>query len=102
VTSNRRRHRRLTAAGGAGLLLAALTACGGQAAAAPAASVTAVPPQFITCLHGHGVSVAAGSDANAVRAALQNAGKTRKQSAMSACRQYDGGYAGSGKSKNKG
>jgi hypothetical protein len=102
VTSNRRRYWRLTTAGGAGLLLVTLAACGGSTAAAtPAASPAAVPPRFISCLQGHGVSAAAGSDANAVRAALQNAGKTRKQSAMSACRQYDGGYAGNGNGKNK-
>jgi hypothetical protein len=47
------------------------------------------------------VSVATGSDVEAVRTALQNAGKTRKQSAMAACRQYDGGYAGNGNGKNK-
>jgi hypothetical protein len=100
LTTNRRQGR-LTAVSGAGLLLVTLAACGGTAAATPAASPTAVPPQFITCLQGHGVSVAAGSDVQVVRTALRNAGKTRKQSAMTACRRYDGGYAGNGNGKNK-
>jgi hypothetical protein len=48
------------------------------------------------------VSVASGSDVQAIHTALQNVGKTAKNTAMAACRQYDGGYAGNGKSKNKG
>ncbi len=91
------------AAGGAGLLLVALAGCGGgTAAATPAASPTAVPPQFITCLQGHGVSVSSSRDVSAIRIALQNLGKTAKKSAMAACRQYDGGLAGNGQHKNKG
>jgi hypothetical protein len=103
LTRNIRRHGRLTAVGGAGLLLVTLAACGGgTAAAAPAANPTAVPSQFITCLQGHGVHVAAGSDVQAVRTTLQNLGKTTRKTAMAACRQYDNGYAGTGKTKNKG
>jgi hypothetical protein len=79
---------------GAGLLLVMLTACGGNAGATPAASSTPNTSEFITCLQGHGVSVAAGSDAHAIRTALKNAGKTQKKSAMSACRQYRGGISG--------
>jgi hypothetical protein len=83
-------------------LLATLTACGsGTNAATPAASPAAVPPQFITCLQGHGVSVAAVSDTQAVRTALQNVAKTARKTAMSACRQYDGGLVGNGTGKNK-
>jgi hypothetical protein len=40
------------------------------------------------------VSVAAGSDVNAVRTALKSVTKTQKKSAVAACRQYSGGIAG--------
>jgi hypothetical protein len=88
---------------GAIVLPVMLTACGGSiSGAAPAASSTADLPQFITCLQGHGVGVSSSIDVNAVRTALQNAGKTQKKSAMAACRQYDGGLGGKSKNKNKG
>jgi hypothetical protein len=45
------------------------------------------------------VSVSSSSDVSAVQTALQNLGKTAKKSAMAACRQYDGGFVGSGKNK---
>ncbi|HEX9541213.1 MAG TPA: hypothetical protein VGA04_23860 [Streptosporangiaceae bacterium] len=97
MTRNRQRHGRLTVVSGAGLLLVTLTACGGNAGAAPAASSAPNMSQFITCLQGHGVSVASGSDVQAIRAALKSIVKTQRKSAVAACRQYSGGLIGAGK-----
>jgi hypothetical protein len=59
--------------------------------------------QFITCLQGHGVTLAKSADVSAIRTALKSLGKTTRKSAMAACRQYSGGLTGtSGKAGKAG